>query len=128
MIYVVHLAIVKIAILVMYCRVFALRRFRIAAWVLGSITVTWVLLFFLLSVFQCTPIERAWDLSIPGKCLNLRARIIGAAGPNIVTDIVILAMPLREVWKLHATRSQQIALTGIFLLGGLYVAFGLPMI
>lgn len=49
-VYVVVLAVVKVAILVMYCRVFPLRQFRIAAWILSGITVAWSLMF----IFICT--------------------------------------------------------------------------
>ena len=48
-VYVVVLAIIKVAILIMYCRVFPLRSFRIAAWILGTITAVWSLMF----VFLC---------------------------------------------------------------------------
>lgn len=44
-VYVVVLAMIKVAILVMYCRVFPLRGFKIAAWVLSTITVVWSLMF-----------------------------------------------------------------------------------
>lgn len=48
-VYVVNLAVIKVAILVMYCRVFPLRSFKIAAWILSIITVTWSLMF----IFIC---------------------------------------------------------------------------
>lgn len=48
-VYVVVLALIKVAILVMYCRVFPIRRFRIAAWILGMLTVAWSLMF----IFIC---------------------------------------------------------------------------
>ncbi|MBA7491861.1 hypothetical protein ES702_02409 [subsurface metagenome] len=47
-VYVVALAMIKVSILVMYCRVFPLRLFKIGAWVLSVITVVWSLIFTLL--------------------------------------------------------------------------------
>ncbi|KAK5076367.1 hypothetical protein LTR64_006153 [Lithohypha guttulata] len=120
-VYVVALATIKVAILVMYCRVFVLRSFKIAAWILSTITVVWSLMFIFICVFQCSPIPRAWNLTIPGKCLNLRAVFIGNAVPNIVTDAIILCMPLYHVWKLHVRLAQRLALTGIFLLGAFVI-------
>lgn len=120
-VYVVGLAVTKIAILIMYCRVFPLRTFRIASWIIGSITAVWSVMFIFLCIFQCAPIERAWNLTVPGKCLYLRGIFIGNAVPNIVTDVVILSMPIYHVQKLQIRKAQRIALTAIFLLGAFVI-------
>jgi hypothetical protein len=108
---------VKIAILVMYCRIFALRSFKIGAYVISTITILWSLVFLFVCIFQCDPVSRAWNSTIPGTCLNLRAIFIGNAIPNIVTDAAILVMPMRQVWKLQIRLIQRISLSIIFLLG-----------
>lgn len=108
----------------MYCRIFPLRGFKIGAWVISVITVIWSLLFIFICIFQCTPIARAWNPTIPGKCLYLRGIFIGNAVPNIVTDAAILAMPMHQVWKLQARLAQRLTICGIFLLGCLYVVLG----
>lgn len=72
-------------------------------------------------IFQCSPIARAWNPLIEGTCLNLRAVFIGNAVPNIVTDILILTMPIYHVWKLQMRKSQRLALTGIFMLGAFVI-------
>ncbi|MCJ1247664.1 hypothetical protein MMC30_004879 [Trapelia coarctata] len=38
---------------------------------------------------------------------------------TILTDILILCMPIRQVWKLQLSQRSRIALTFIFLMGGL---------
>lgn len=73
------------------------------------------------SVFQCAPIARAWDTRIPGTCINLKASFIGNAVPNIITDILILSLPVRVVWGLHASITHRLSVIGIFLLGSLFV-------
>lgn len=120
-VYVVGLGITKVAVLVMYCRVFPLRSFTIASWIIGSITTLWSLMFIFLCIFQCDPIPRAWNLTIPGKCLYLRGIFIGNAVPNILTDAIILSMPVYHVWKLHLRQAQRVALTGIFMLGAFVI-------
>jgi hypothetical protein len=119
-VYVINLALIKISILVMYCRIFPLPSFRIAAWILSIATIIWSFMFIFICIFQCTPIARAWNPTIPGTCLYLRGIFIGNAVPNIVTDAAILMMPLYPVWKLHVRLIQRITLTAIFLLGCLY--------
>ncbi|KAJ9204731.1 hypothetical protein DTO166G4_6978 [Paecilomyces variotii] len=116
-VYIVNLALIKISILLMYCRVFALRRFRVGAWIIGIITCCWTLIFVFLILFQCHPIAKAWDPLLSGHCWNMRGTFIGNAVPNIVTDVVILVMPIYNIWKLHIRMVQRISLLGIFFLG-----------
>lgn len=119
--YLILLALVKMAILVMYCRVFPLRSFKVTSWILGTGISIWSLMFIILCIFQCYPVDRAWDPRVKGKCLNLRAGYIGNAIPNILTDAFILTMPMWHVWKLQIRTPQRLALTGIFLLGAFVI-------
>lgn len=40
--------------------------------------------------------------------------------PNIVTDLIMLLLPMPVIWRLKLPTKQKIALTGVFLLGSLY--------
>ncbi|KAJ5799070.1 uncharacterized protein N7518_001138 [Penicillium psychrosexuale] len=106
--YVTTVATTKISILLMYCRIFPTREIRIASLVLGGMTLSWLVAIILVSVFQCNPIPRAWDTRIPGKCINLKGMFIGNAVPNIVTDILILSLPVKVVWGLHASLTHRL--------------------
>lgn len=103
----------------MYCRIFPTRSMKIWAWVLSSVAVAWAIAIAVLCIFQCTPIEKAWNPFVPGHCINLRGSFIGNAVPNIITDVIILTLPVNYVWKLRTNLSQRISLTCIFLLGSL---------
>lgn len=70
--YFIVLTLVKISILLMYYRIFPLPSFRIAAWILSTTTIIWAMTCWLLLLFQCIPIKRAWDPLVPGKCINIR--------------------------------------------------------
>lgn len=121
--YVVAVALVKISILAMYVRIFPSRGFGVAAWLLGSLTVAWAIAIALVCIFQCSPVHVAWMPWLAGvdgsTCINLRLSFIGNAVPNIMTDIAIMIMPIRQVWKLHATWAQKVSLVCTFLLGSL---------
>ena len=105
----------------MYARIFPSRGFRVASFIIGGIAVAWVISIICVSVFQCNPIAKAWNTSLPGTCINLKGSFIGNAVPNIVTDIAILSMPVHVVWGLHATLTHRLSVIAIFLLGSLYV-------
>lgn len=113
--------VIKISILLMYTRIFPTRGFRVAALVLGLVSVSWAIAIICVSIFQCTPIEKTWDPTVPGTCINLKGSFIGNAIPNILTDIAILSLPIKMVWGLHASLIHRLSVTFVFLLGSLYV-------
>lgn len=121
-VYCTTVGIVKISILLMYARIFPTRGFRVAAITLGSIVVGWVIAIIFVSVFQCSPISKAWNPTLPGTCINLKGSFIGNAVPNILTDIAILALPVHVVWGLHATVTHRLSVIAVFLLGSLFVS------
>lgn len=107
---------VKLSVLFMYTRLFPNRDFRVAAIILGVITVAWIIGITCGSVIQCAPIERAWDTSIPGVCIDARDMFIANAVPNIATDIAIIILPMRAVWKTKATITHRLSVIAILLL------------
>lgn len=118
-IYVTAVAWTKISILLMYARIFPTKGFRLASIILGVISISWAISIICVSVFQCTPVPRAWNPTVPGTCINLKGSFIGNAVPNIVTDIAILSLPVRAVWGLHANLVHRLSVIGMFLLGSL---------
>ncbi len=72
-------------------------------------------------IFACTPIRYFWDRNVEGgKCpIDILKAFNAQVVPNIVTDLVLLGMPMPLVWKLGLPRGQKVALCGIFALGGL---------
>lgn len=57
-----------------------------------------------------------------GHCVNNTKFFLGIIVPNIVTDILILGLPIREISKLYLPLSQRLALGSVFLLGSGVVA------
>ncbi|KAJ5263626.1 hypothetical protein N7478_011231 [Penicillium angulare] len=108
---------VKITILLMYSRMFPTRGFRLATIVLGTITASWVIAMICVNIFQCSPIGKAWDPSLSGTCIDLKASFIGNGVPNIVTNIAILSLPTRSVWSLQTTTTHRLSVIGIFVFG-----------
>jgi hypothetical protein len=81
----------------MYSRIFLTKFFTISYYILGAITIGWVIAINGVSIWQCTPVKKAWFPMIDGHCTDLKASFIGNAIPNILTDVAILCLPIREV-------------------------------
>ncbi|RMZ04537.1 hypothetical protein D0860_06340 [Hortaea werneckii] len=69
-------------------------------------------------LFTCVPVAAQWDVSITdAKCISTRSIWIAGSIVNVMTDIVLLIMPLPYVWNLNAPMAQRLALGGMFCLG-----------
>ncbi|PVH77142.1 hypothetical protein DL98DRAFT_424172 [Cadophora sp. DSE1049] len=119
--YVTCICFTKIALLLMYLRIFPVRSIKIGAYVLAALSISWCISIIMVSIFQCTPIERTWNPAIPGHCINLKASFIGNAIPNILTDVAILALPMQQVWSLHTSTMQKAQISFVFLLGSFVI-------
>ena len=110
---------VKISILLLYRSIFAGRGFAIATNVVMAYVVAWGVAVVLVSIFSCTPVNGFWDVDIPSTCVSSIAFFEWTTLTNVLGDIMILVLPVRRVWKLQMNVRQKIAVSGMFLLGGL---------
>lgn len=116
--YLAGVALPKLSILFLYLRVFINRRARIVCFVLiGILVMNWAA-FLLASIFQCWPISNQWDkTSQGGRCFNRETFYKTSSAPNIVTDVVILVLPIPLVRRLKASRVRKLGLSFVFLVG-----------
>ncbi|GLI80622.1 hypothetical protein PoHVEF18_008977 [Penicillium ochrochloron] len=110
----------KISLLLFYARIFCIRKFQILVYLVGSLVLAIGITVFFQTIFQCSPIAYGWDQSVgPGTCIDQTIFYRYISPFNVLTGILILVLPLPLVWKLQAPKAQKIALTAVFLLGGL---------
>ncbi|PSR76250.1 hypothetical protein BD289DRAFT_177500 [Coniella lustricola] len=68
-------------------------------------------------IFACVPVERSWDSTVEGTCQSINVtRTMNIVG-NIVTDFIILLLPLPTIWRLSLPKRTKYAVMGIFSLG-----------
>ena len=96
-----------------------MRKFVIITRVIASVVIAWWVAVMFLDIFSCMPVNGFWDKSIPSKCINPTHYYIGVAIPNITTDVIMLALPVRMVWRLHTSLGHKIALSTTFLTGAM---------
>lgn len=130
----------KMSVLMMYHRIFsAAPVIHYLVWAIGSGLVGWGIAVVVVSsrlpcphyeiispvfdfdtpaVFSCTPVAGFWDSTIESSCVNSTNFYIGITVPNIVFDLLTVALPIREVWKLQMGQDRKMAIICVFLLGG----------
>jgi hypothetical protein len=78
--------------------------------------VFWMAITFM-EVFSCKPINKVWDFYIPGKCLDRHSYLIATSTMNLASEILIMILPQRIIWKLNLSTKQKLELTPLFLVG-----------
>lgn len=73
----------------------------------------------LVAIFSCKPVRSFFDLDVPGTCTDATKFSWATAILNVVTDFYILVLPIPVVRKLHTTLGRKIAISLIFMVGGL---------
>ncbi|KAF7950896.1 uncharacterized protein EAE97_002448 [Botrytis byssoidea] len=109
----------KLSILAMYLRIFTVPFYRMITYFVIYILVISSTILFMMMLFQCTPVDYFWDKTIVGgKChFDIEKLFLYASLPNIITDIVMLLLPLPFIFRLNMTRKVKIGL-GVTLLTG----------
>ncbi|EOD53091.1 putative integral membrane protein [Neofusicoccum parvum UCRNP2] len=101
-VYLVAVALLKLSLLALYFRLFPTREFKISTYILSGIIVLWCIALNCVAIFQCNPVKKSWLPMTPGTCINLKAAFIGNAIPNIITDVIILLLPIRTLAEASA--------------------------
>lgn len=120
-IYSLVIAIEKTSILLLYRRIFGVQRgFRTFIWGMIVFLWMWALIETVVAIAQCTPVAYQWDKSLDGACIDQLATYRYIPLPNVVHDIVLLALPTPMIWQLQKISIyQKLALTVVFLIGSL---------
>lgn len=113
----------KLVILAIYLRIFVDKPSRIVCYIVAIITILACVVNIPLSIWQCSPPAFAWDKTIEGGycAVNVQSHIRWGSFPNIVTDLVMLIVPLPVIWRLHTSSRIKAGLTITFLVGSVYV-------
>ena len=109
------LTLIKLSVLMFYARVFKIvRTYQIALWFAGFIVVAWGITLFFTTLLACIPIEKNWDSSVPGHCIE---RCYTLLIPNILTDFILLILPMPTLWSIQLSLPRRIGLCGLFAAG-----------
>ncbi|KAK4247262.1 hypothetical protein C7999DRAFT_14669 [Corynascus novoguineensis] len=112
------LSLSKISILILYCKIFSVPAFIWAARITTAVIVMWALATTLMGFLMCRPFAFNWDQTIPdGRCGNqvLSYQITGAL--NLVTDVIVLSLPMPYLYGLNLALYKKLVLMVTFAVG-----------
>ncbi|KAH7122027.1 hypothetical protein B0J13DRAFT_599213 [Dactylonectria estremocensis] len=108
----------KVAAILLYLRLFVTHGFRIACFVAIGIIVAWSIGGVGATIWQCVPIAGAWNKKLDAVCIDSNKFWVAYAVMNILTDIMVLALPIAPIMKLQMSLRERLLLCCVFLIGG----------
>ncbi|KAH6680648.1 hypothetical protein B0J14DRAFT_634169 [Halenospora varia] len=70
----------------------------------------------MITFLMCTPLAYTWDKTITdGHCIDEQEVLLWISFSNIVTDVLMLILPLPILWRLHIPVNQMLGLVITFL-------------
>ncbi|KAJ3542364.1 hypothetical protein NM208_g3259 [Fusarium decemcellulare] len=117
--YAASIACSKLAILCLYWRLFKTSHIRYPILFLIGVVGVWIILRTFMLTFRCLPVQSLWDYKIKNKVCHLDSEqfFLATITTHFVLDIIILVLPLIEVFQLRMRSGQKIAVAALFLLG-----------
>ena len=108
----------KLSILLLFRRVFNIsRNFRFAWYAVTTIWCLYILAVELVTLLSCIPIHKQWHPLEKGHCISLVTFTVDSGYINIITDFIILFLPLPMVWNLQLKPELKLGLLGVFATG-----------
>lgn len=130
---------IKLAILFQYLRLFditsndasALAR-KLTTYLLVA-TIVWGTAYTFLALFSCTPIQKNWDIHLPGKCFGWGSKDPDHFFPawavhaamNMFLDVLVFLLPLPFLRRLRMAGKTRAWLWGLFFMGGIVVSLSI---
>jgi len=112
----ISLSLCKLSILVLYAKILPARSFRIMARVVGGVIIIWLTAITLSSVLICRPFPYTWGEGT-GSCGNQVLSYLITGILNIVTDVLVLLLPVPYFLRLEMALYKKVVLICTFTAG-----------
>ncbi len=113
---------IKLSILLWYWSIFAVGTgLRASIITVGCLCVAWCITFLFLLIFQCHPVQGAFDVIVflSDSCIPVGRIIVAYESTNMVLDVAILSLPIHTVLGMRLSVQKKLLVACIFSLGGL---------
>ncbi|KAL2018689.1 hypothetical protein VTK56DRAFT_524 [Thermocarpiscus australiensis] len=124
LIYIWTLACLKLSQLCFYYRAFGVQ-LKIWIYCFFAIVAAWGLIFTFVFIFLCDPISQQWTVDRVGHCMDQILVLKSLIMTNVVTDLMIIVLPIRTVWNLQMRKTEKFAVLSCFAIGLACVLIGI---
>ncbi|KAF3026511.1 hypothetical protein E8E14_013559 [Neopestalotiopsis sp. 37M] len=125
---VIALGLLKIGVVMFYRRIFVSDWFKKISMAIIVVISLWTVAFFFATVLECKAhnLDLIWKSIVTFKqeCGMYKDVQWSHAISDVITDLIVLSLPLPEIWKLNMTVRLKLVVSAIFLVGLLSTAAG----
>ncbi|KAL1635933.1 hypothetical protein SLS58_010038 [Diplodia intermedia] len=115
--YYLALGLSKLSVTVQFLRIFVTPKTLLVTRCTIGFVVSWTIISVCVGAFECVPIARYWDKTIAGRCINGKETFLANACMNILTDFIIIGIPVPSLLKLQVGAAKKMGLLFAFSLG-----------
>lgn len=116
-IFAIAISTIKLSVMFFYLRVFVNDGLRLATKLAMAFVLLWTVGNILQVFLICRPFAATYDPTVKGECGNQVGAFIAIGAFNVVTDAIILTLPIPTIWGLKMSSSARLGLCAIFLVG-----------
>jgi len=110
----------RLSVIILYLRIFTNKWARGACWGVITFLVTNCIATIIAAQLECKPFQYIWDKSIVGgKCFDTILWYQLSNFPNVVADILIMALPVKTVWSIKASTARKAGIASVCLTGSM---------
>jgi hypothetical protein len=114
---------VKLSLLTIIARVFSpYKKTVYGIYVFDGLLISYYVSALVVKIRICWPIAAYWE-GDASKCLDQAAVIVADSIISLISDLVMLVLPLPLTWSLQLPRKKKLKVAGMLSVGGLATAF-----
>ncbi|GAB7347200.1 hypothetical protein MBLNU459_g3308t1 [Dothideomycetes sp. NU459] len=117
LLYILNMFFSKTSLLFSYLRINPNKHFRLVVIITIGIVTAWFIGCFFSTVFSCRPVQQYWLTRTGVGCSDDGTRLLACTIINIVTDILVIAIPVRTVWHIQIPRREKTVLVMLMSIG-----------
>ncbi|KAI1844735.1 hypothetical protein JX266_009191 [Neoarthrinium moseri] len=109
----------KLSVLAMYMTLMPVRRMILSVRVVGAFVILYNVSGFITGLVICRPYAKNydWENKVEGECGDVKVYYEWLSAINVVSDVVILLLPLPFVYSLQLALKKKVVLFGMFSVG-----------
>lgn len=123
--YAITIPLTKISILSLYNRIFPSRKLFWASVAIAIISILYAAALAIVCILQCIPLSTLWGGDSNGWCMDTGPPYTVTAVANVLTDVIILCLPMKSLYGLNMPMHRKIQIMALFALGGCVCVFGI---
>lgn len=113
----------KYSILKLYHHIFSVssNRFKWVCVIVAIFVTAYSIMLLCIVLLACIPIESNWDAAVTGHCIDFGSALSAASSLNVVSDALVLVLPIPLIWRIKTSIVRRCQIMGIFLLGSFII-------